>query len=309
MSEKKNDLPAKEKSFYKSGIASLIKTILSLFVFIAVDYFIFKSWGAVCLLVSVILIHECGHFVAMKIFGYKHIKMIFVPFVGAYVSGEASHFSKSKKIIMLLAGPVPGLIAGMVLLYFYQQNFNQYYYLAALAFLLLNGFNLLPVTPLDGGQIIETLFVRSGLVIQFIFMLLALATLIYSIYVFKLWILIIVTWFVLKRISSLFLTYQVRIELNKKNIAYQENYDDLNEDEYCQIRDVLVTKSKVLSKRFLPAQPSAHEADLVKYIEKILIPVYHYELGLAQKVTLLAIYLSAIILPVLQWLYFKTSLQ
>ena len=306
MSENKNDLPAKKRSFYKPGIVSLLKTILSLFVFIAVDYFIFKSWGAVCLLVSVILIHESGHFVAMKIFGYKHIKMMFVPFVGAYVSGEASHFSKSKKIIMLLAGPVPGVITGMVLLFFYRQNFDQYYYLAVLAFLLLNGFNLLPVTPLDGGQIIETLFVRSGLVIQFICLLLALAILLYSIYMFKLWLLIVVAWFVLKRISSIFLTQQVRIELNKRNITYEGNYDELNEDEYNQIRDVLVTKSKVLSKRFLPGQPSVHEADLVKYVEKILIPSYRYDLSLVQKATLLAIYLSAIILPVLQWLYFKT---
>jgi len=166
----------------------------------------------------------------------------------------------------------------------------------------LNSFNLIPVTPLDGGQIIETLFVSSDLVIQFIFLLPALANLLNSIYMFKLWSLIVDAMLVLKRVFSIFLTQQVRIDLNKRNITYEGNYVELNEDEYNKIRDVMVTKSKVLSKRFLPGQPSVHEADLVKYVEKILIPLHRCNLSLVQKAALLPIYLRAIISLVIQWL-------
>src|SRR3979409_137030 len=89
----------------KSPTTSLGRTIISLVIYIALDYWIFKSWWAVLIFVTTIFVHEMGHFIAMKIFGYKGINMTFVPFVGAYVSGEAVNFSRTKKCIVLLAGP------------------------------------------------------------------------------------------------------------------------------------------------------------------------------------------------------------
>ena len=119
---------------------SLLRTLISLTVFIALDYWIFKSWFAVLLLVSVILIHEAGHFIAMKFFGYKGVNMTFVPFVGAYVSGTATNLSRKNKLIVLLAGPVPGIIIGCILFYLHQNNFEGIYYQLAMPFLLLNVF-------------------------------------------------------------------------------------------------------------------------------------------------------------------------
>jgi stage IV sporulation protein FB len=130
---------------------SLSRTLISLALFIALDYWIFKSWFAVLLLVSVIFIHEAGHFIAMKFFGYKAVNMTFVPFVGAYVSGTATNLSKKNKLIVLLAGPVPGIIIGSILFYLYRNNYDPLYFQLAAPFLLLNVFNLLPVFPLDGG--------------------------------------------------------------------------------------------------------------------------------------------------------------
>ena len=110
----------------------------------------------------------------MKIFGYKGVNMTFVPFVGAYVSGEAINLSKRNKIIVLLAGPLPGIVIGLFLFYLYQANFNSGYFRAALPFLLLNFFNLVPISPLDGGQIFETLFFSGSRIIQLIFLYISL---------------------------------------------------------------------------------------------------------------------------------------
>src|SRR5882762_10994677 len=82
--------------------SSLSRTLISLALFIALDYWLFKSWFAVLLLVTVIFIHEAGHFIAMKLFGYKAVNMTFVPFVGAYVSGKATNLSKKNKLVVLL---------------------------------------------------------------------------------------------------------------------------------------------------------------------------------------------------------------
>jgi stage IV sporulation protein FB len=305
MDVENEDLLTESKPVHQTASSSLLRTLLSLVLFIAVDYWIFKSWGAVFLLVSVILLHESGHFIAMKIFGYKGINMTFVPFMGAYVSGEATHFSKYKKIIMLLAGPLPGIVIGMVLLFLYQQNLNEYYYLAALAFLLLNVFNLLPVSPLDGGQFIETLFFGSDQIIQIIFLFVSLVVVLYSLYAFQSWFLIVIAWFVFMRIRSLHLTYKVRKELDKKNLSYDCNYDDLTDEHYAQIRDVLVSQSTVLRRRFSPGEHSIREGELVSYVEKILMPSYQFNLTGVQKVIFMTVYLLAFILPVIQWGYLK----
>lgn len=37
--------------------------------------------------IGVLLFHELGHYVAMRLFGYRDVRMFFVPFFGAAVSG------------------------------------------------------------------------------------------------------------------------------------------------------------------------------------------------------------------------------
>lgn len=284
---------------------SFLRTILSLSLFIFVDYWIFKSWSAVLLLVSVIVIHELGHFIVMKIFGYQGIKMTFVPFMGAYVSGEADHFSKYKKIVLLLAGPLPGILIGMLLLFLFQQHTLQYYYLAAIAFLLLNLFNLLPIGALDGGQAIETIFPGTGIIIETVFLILSLVALLLFLYLYKAWFIVVILWLMFKRVLSNHLIYKVRKELDEKRVPYDCSYDDLDDDHYAQIRDILVLNSKQLSKRFVPGEGSQHEGELVKYIERILMPYYQHNLNSKQTFTFILIYILAFILPAIQWAFFK----
>jgi stage IV sporulation protein FB len=293
------------KPAHQAPSSSLFRTIISLAIFILVDYLVFKSWSAVFLLVSVIFLHELGHFIAMKRFGYQGVNMTFVPFMGAYVSGQATHFSKYKKIIMLLAGPLPGILIGMVLLFFYQGNADENYYRVAVAFLLLNIFNLLPVSPLDGGQFFETLFFEGNQVIQLAFLLLSLLAALVFVYLLKSWLLVFVAWFILIRIRSLLLAYRVRKQLDKLQISYNCSYEDLTDEHYAQIRDVLVSQSRGLSRRFSPGEYSTREAELIRYVEKVLMPVYEYGLDYKQKLAFLSVYLLAFILPLLQFSLYK----
>jgi len=50
----------------------------------------------------------------MKAFNYSNVKLFVVPLLGAYVSGKKATISQRQMSIIILAGPIPGLIIGFV---------------------------------------------------------------------------------------------------------------------------------------------------------------------------------------------------
>src|SRR5205085_12022218 len=98
---------------------------------------------------------------------------------------------------------------------------------------------------------------------------------------------------------------RVRKELDKKNVQYDCSYDHLTDEHYAQIRDVLVTESSYLKRRFSPGEYSVREAELINYVEKILVPSYEYGLKKSQVYIFTLIYLMAFILPAIQLGYWK----
>lgn len=127
-------------------------------------------------IILIILIHELGHLLAMKAFGYKDVKMFFVPFFGAAVTGKHENVSSVKKTIISLAGPVPGIIIGILLMNLsFISNSNEIYNIS-LMFLFLNGLNLLPLYPFDGGKFMTEIFFNRNKYLEFSIKLLAIAT-------------------------------------------------------------------------------------------------------------------------------------
>jgi Zn-dependent protease len=100
-------------------------------------------------------LHEAGHVLAMRCFGYQNTSVLFLPFLGAVASAQKEDASLLQKIGVLLAGPLPGLLLGVGLLTIAPTAA----WVTDLAWMLigLNGFNLLPIYPLDGGQIAQML--------------------------------------------------------------------------------------------------------------------------------------------------------
>lgn len=117
-----------------------------------------RSWEALLLLVPILLFHELGHYLAMRIFGYRNVRMFFIPFLGAAVTGQNYSAPGWKKAIVSLMGPIPGIAVGTVLAIAGMVMNHAMLMKVALMTLILNGFNLLPVLPLDGGRVVQTLF-------------------------------------------------------------------------------------------------------------------------------------------------------
>lgn len=154
------EIRSQEKS-RKGWIKSLGILAITLLVFVQLGY---MRWGLefIAILLVVVAIHEAGHFVGMKIFGYKNIQMFFIPLAGAAVSGTSRDVAAWKKAIVTLLGPLPGLVIGLILAIVCAFAGESIFARLAGMFLLVNLLNLLPIFPLDGGRFLhEVVFSRS----------------------------------------------------------------------------------------------------------------------------------------------------
>jgi Zn-dependent protease len=124
--------------------------------------------GILCVLVSV-LVHELGHAVVSRIFGYPSDIVLFM--FGGYAT--AARFSTWRNIAVSAAGPAAGftLMLAMIALKFgIQRNaphlireydgLNYCLFLMIQANLFWSFLNLIPCLPLDGGQIMQALIYR-----------------------------------------------------------------------------------------------------------------------------------------------------
>ena len=111
------------------------------------------DWRTAAELIGVVLVHELGHAVAMLAFGWTNLHVFFIPLMGAVATGgRPGRPSAWKDVVVLLAGPVPGLAAGLALLAS-PLAADPRWHSAALLAVSVNALNLLPLAPLDGGQL------------------------------------------------------------------------------------------------------------------------------------------------------------
>jgi Zn-dependent protease len=131
---------------------------LSLTAFIVVGLFVIKSYSSLTvydlvILTLVLFIHEAGHYLSMRRFGYRNLKMFFIPLFGAAVKGY-SCTSVAKESIAYLLGPIPGILIGCICIGIHYVTGVNIWLNAAFLFIVINTANLLPLYPLDGGRFI-----------------------------------------------------------------------------------------------------------------------------------------------------------
>lgn len=153
--------------------------ILLAFTFFLGLYFIagIRLTGSVFL---VILVHECGHLLALRLFHMKVHGLFFIPFVGAGVLPKEEFPSPGTEAAVALAGPVAGLSLNLaahllnsprVLTFFFNLHSSidaailsqipSIILYIVLVNLLVNMLNLAPILPLDGGRIIRAALLRG----------------------------------------------------------------------------------------------------------------------------------------------------
>ena len=121
-------------------------------------------WGAATamLIAGVLVLHEAGHYLAMRALGYRHVQMVLLPLLGGVTTGVETDPRGSHRALVSLMGPLPGIVLGWLLLVaITHAGAPGSLTFAAALLLVLNYLNLLPIPPLDGGHFVQSLLPRG----------------------------------------------------------------------------------------------------------------------------------------------------
>jgi Zn-dependent protease len=132
--------------------------ILSVFAYALV----FGWWYAVGF-VLLIFVHDMGHFLAARQRGLDVGAPTFIPFVGAWIELKDLPHDVETEAWIGLAGPLLGSVGALVCYYLYRNTGEPLFLALAYAGFFLNLFNLIPVSPFDGGRITAILSPRIWL--------------------------------------------------------------------------------------------------------------------------------------------------
>lgn len=280
------------------------KSLISLGIYIFVFLVIFQLEPIfVAAVLIVLLIHEFGHFFAMKAFNYTNVKLFIIPLLGAYVTGKKSLISQRQMSLVILAGPVPGIIIGLCLLVSTDYYPNDRIEMLGKIFLGLNFFNLLPFIPLDGGRLLETLFIDQNHIIRVIFTVISILFLLIFALLFRSLFLLIVPASMIFDLVMEIKNQKIRDYLKQENINYTVDYNDLPDKDYWTIRDCILFS---FSRRYNGIQPGVHqysviEGGLLQHVAAVIKTPIIKDLKVAGRILMLLIFLTFLMLPILYY--------
>ncbi len=123
-------------------------------------YAIEWGWLFAAGFVLLIFVHEMGHAVAMRLEGVPAGAPVFIPFVGAFIAMHGQPRDAAVEARVAMAGPLAGSLAAWATLWAGIELDLPLLRALGHTAVLINLFNLIPVSPLDGGRIV-TAFTRT----------------------------------------------------------------------------------------------------------------------------------------------------
>jgi Zn-dependent protease len=137
-------------------LGTLEKQVLSV-VITFIIYSLLAGWQVSALLVIAIGFHECSHLLAAKILKLKTRGFYLLPFIGG-ISFVAERYKRlTQQAFVVLAGPVGGGVLAFFTFFLYIMTGIPFLGYSAYLMGALNLFNLLPLSMMDGGQLMNTI--------------------------------------------------------------------------------------------------------------------------------------------------------
>ena len=304
--------PAAEEP--KSKINIWIRTVSSLALYLILGFYIFHSFELLLLITGIVVFHELGHFFAMKAFRYQDLGIFFIPLLGAYVSGTKRDVSQRESAIILLAGPLPGIIVGIVLFLIDKRNPGSIGSVsletAAILFTFLNIINLIPIYPLDGGQLLNRVFFNEESWLSRLFVLLSAA--------FLVWVALFATTppFYLLLLFPAMMVFRmfgdsklntIEKKVEAAGINLDVSYEDMPDADYWKIRNILVEEHPSFRdvSQTPPYEYDQREDKIMTTIQSLLHRHLIQDVSIAGKVFIFLIWVAAFATP--WWLQMDMS--
>ncbi|WP_298364056.1 site-2 protease family protein [uncultured Bradyrhizobium sp.] len=118
------------------------------------------GWRYAAGFIALLFAHEMGHYVAARQRGLDVGAPAFIPFMGAFIALKDHPEDVETEAYVAIAGPVAGTVAALAVYLLARSEDSGLLLAIAYSGLFLNLFNLLPVSPLDGGRVTAVLSPR-----------------------------------------------------------------------------------------------------------------------------------------------------
>ena len=138
-----------------TGLSMLVSLVL---------YAMIWGWRYAAGFILCLFVHEIGHVIAARQRGLAVSAPAFIPFMGAFITMRDAPPDVETEAHVAIGGPLLGSVAAFA--FYFAGDWNNDRLLLAIAYsgFILNLFNLLPISPLDGGRISAVLGPRTWLV-------------------------------------------------------------------------------------------------------------------------------------------------
>lgn len=128
-----------------------------------VAYAFVYGWRYAAGFVGLIFVHEMGHYLAARQRGLDVGAPTFIPFVGAWIELKDQPHDVETEAWVGFAGPLLGSLAALACYFAARETGSKLLLALAYAGFFLNLFNLIPLSPFDGGRITAVLSPRVWL--------------------------------------------------------------------------------------------------------------------------------------------------
>ncbi|HKB44465.1 MAG TPA: hypothetical protein VKC90_08745, partial [Chitinophagaceae bacterium] len=199
---------------------------------------------------------------------------------------------------------LPGIILGIILylldeyssgLYFLEISFSR----IAILMIILNLINLFPVYPLDGGQLLNRVFLDEESFWSKLFVFLSAAAMCWFAFKLPFYALLIFPALMLLRLFSDTKMSTVEKKIEMEGINIDQSYEELSDADYWKIRDILIAEHP--SFKDLQAGPpydySIREDKVLSTIQNLLHRHLIQDVSVAGKIFILVIWIAAITSP------------
>ena len=295
------EIPKPELEEPKSRPNVWLKSIGSLAAVLVIGYFFFgKNWMIVLILTAVVVFHELGHFTAMKIYKYQDLGIFFIPLLGAYVSGKKQEVSQKQSAIILLAGPIPGIFLGIILHILSIRIESDLLEKIAWILIFLNVLNLLPVYPLDGGQLLHRLFLDNYNILGKIFVILSVTLMSWVAISSGFLFLLFFPFMMITRMFGDIQHERIEKKIEAEGIELMKSYEELTAEEYWKIRNAVI-KYYPQFKDVNPSPPYeiSSKETIINTIQGLLQKSLIQDLSVGGKIIILVIWIGFFLAPFL----------
>jgi len=277
-------------------------TIFSIVLFMLVFMFLFSNELLFIIgLILALCLHEFGHFIMMKRFHYSYIRLLFIPLMGAFVQGKKEEYSQRESLFVVGAGPFPGLIVGFLLMLFSQQINSVVCFQMGMLFFLLNIINLVPLDPLDGGQLLKLIFRKKHEQFLLIFTLLASLSIIGIGFYFDSYLLTLFGFLMGFRVRALQKTHYLHRQLSDENIPFFTTYKQLSDKDYWKIKQIILDNRSGLKEYSMQHSSAQTDLFIASQVNAILITPTKKDASFLLICSLVIFWLICLVSPFLLW--------